>query len=986
MKTLSSWIHPLLACASLALSMATQTARADELHIATANTSTNALYEVFFGPTPPAGATALAATPINPNGGSSVRSLVYVSNEQTAKVDLIAADTTGGKIVRYAGSAGVPQTLWAWPVAGPRGTDGLSVDALGNLYVISSDAGRDELWVMRRDPALPPGAGFLPPLLVDNANFATTSKMRLIETVVVRSPIPGGPGSGDLLLLINDGRVLRYSAASLQAFLAGGRPIAPPQTLVTGAQCPAGQTPTGMALWPADGTLLVATVGGSVLRYTLTTAGSTLQTSFATGIGISLGKIKTFVNGGVPYAVFDQPLRGKVVEFGAPPAGGCPNLKTVCNAPLVTVTGVANPYALATTDSSAPTQDCVFNDSNPDHSCTLLSGAEKLGVSSANPGATIVDVACVIDKDPRVDPVMFTCDGTALPVASLCPGFGPTVIPGYLCGASGPSMRGLALIKSIEQNGFPVAPFNLLVKTELNADALLTPPNPGCPQLALGWAPLTGEGTIPEVNDMIELTSFCGSSRGLPPGHSLMGLGLQLNPNFFPGATLTDKLVYFANQKFDNLTATINSAPNMETGAQTALASCVAKAKGYLNDTVNLTPSTRYACSAHQAWVCDSTVTSGNFLDNPNQLSAYSAIRGRLANLVLTINTRLANNPASNTWPLADPGLPASPCDPDTTPPSTPVMLAPTNVTLTSLQINWQPSTDNPGGTGVGGYYVYRTGAASSPLATIDPSSCNPNCFFADSGLSVETTYSYQVVAFDKSPLGPNQSAPANSTPSTSPDNSAPTTPGSISQGTVTTTSVTLNWTASTDPSPGTGIGGYFVYRNGARTTVAPIAATSYTDTGLNPGTQYSYQVSSVDLSTSNNGGPNESTLGAPLLVTTLPLPDTTAPSVPTGLSSIYTGSKTLKVSWGASTDTAGAGSIASGVGGYLVYLNGTQVANTGNAYATVTLNTNTADQKFNVTVAAYDKAAPPNVSLSSAPLVVSCYDKDHDHDCDRFP
>jgi len=453
--------------------------------------------------------------------------------------------------------------------------------------------------------------------------------------------------------------------------------------------------------------------------------------------------------------------------------------------------------------------------------------------------------------------------------------------------------------------------------------------------------------------------------------------------NAFPGATQSDKLVYFSNQKFDKLTATITGATNMDSGAQGTLNTCVAKAKGYLNDTVNLDAATRYACAAHQAWVCDSTVSTSSFSSNTSQLSNYSAIRGRLANLILTINTRLAGNPASNTWPLPDPGLPASPCDPDTTPPTTPVMLPPSNVSTTSLQINWQPSTDS--GTGVGGYYVYRTGAASSPLATIDPSSCNPNCSYQDSGLTIETNYSYQVVAFDKSPLGPNQSAPANSNASTAADTTAPSVPTGLNATNVTTTSATINWSASTDPTPGTGIGGYNVYRDGALITPSPIGATTFADSGpLNPAQHYSYQVSAVDLSTSNGGGPNESALSAALDVLTATPPDTTPPSVPTGLSSTYTGSKTLKISWGASTDPA---PFATGVGGYKVYVNSALVTSTANTFASITLNTTTSDTKFSVTVSAFDKATPtPNASVPSAPLLVTCYDPGHDHDCDRFP
>jgi hypothetical protein len=985
MQSLTSRINPLLACASLAACLAAAGVQADELHLTTASALTNKVYELSFGPTPPVGATALAVTPLSPTGGSSVQSLAYISNEQTGRADLLAADTTGGKIVRYAAAAGPALPVWAWPVAGPRATDGLSVDSQGNVYVISSDPARKELWVLRRNPALPPGAGLLAPLLVDNSNFAATNKMRLVDTAIVRAAIAGGPGSGDLLVLVSDGRVLRYSAASLQNFLAGAGPIAPPQTLVSASQSPIAHKPTGMALWPTDGSLLVATIGGSVLRYTLTTTGSTTMPAFATGLGLSLGKLKTFVRSNVPYAMFDQPLRGKIFEFGAPPAGGCPNLAVVCNAPLAAITTVSIPVGLAATDSSAPTQDCVFTNSNPDNGCTLLGGAVKLGVSSAAPGATIVDTACTIDKDPRVDPTLGTCDGTPLPVATLCPGYGPTVIPGYLCGSAGPSGRGLALIKSVEQNGFPTAPFDLLVKSELSADSILIPPNPICPQLTMSWAPLTGEGTIPEGNDMIELTSYCGSSRALPPGHSLMGVGLQLNPDFFhfSGATLADELVAFANLKLDNLTATVNAANIPDNSVKTALASCVAKTKSYLNDTVNLTAPTRYACAAHQAWSCDNSVSSANFGSNVNQLSSYSAIRGRLANLILTINTRLNGKPASTVWPLADPGLPADPCDPDTTPPGAPVMLAPSS-TQTSVTLNWLPSTDNPGGTGLGGYYLYRTGAASSPLATLDP--CDP-CSYTDSSLNVETIYSYQLVAFDKSTQnggGPNLSSPTASNVATQPDHAAPSTPGSVSQGTVTTTSVALSWPPSADPGPGTGVGGYYVYRNGnAIATVT--SGTSFTDTGLSPATAYSYQVAAFDQSTSNAGGPNVSQLSPPVLITTLIPPDTQAPSTPTGLTAAYITNKTLTLSWNASTDP---GPYASGIGGYYVYLNGGQIGSTTNTTFPITLNTNTSDTKFQYQVAAFDKATPTaNVSAkSSPPLIVTCFDADHDHDCDTYP
>jgi len=873
MKMVTSAINLIVACAFAVASLSATAVHADdavELHVAAVNAATNKIYELNFEP--PVGATALSTTALPPNGGSSVTSLVFVPNEQSTKVDLLAADTTGGRIVRYAAAAGPALPVWAWPVSGPRATDGMSVDTRGNLYVISSDPARKELWVLRRDPALPPGAGFLPPLLIDNTNFSTNSKLNLLETVVVRSAIANGPATGDLLVLISDGRVLRYSATSLQSFLAGAGPISPPQTLVAASQTTATQKPTGIALWPTDGTLLMATTGGSILAFKLTTNGSTNLPAFATGLGASLGKIKTFVRSDVPYVAVGQPSKAKIFEFD----GSC--LAAACNQPLATISSVSNPIGLGATDSGTPTQDCVFTGDNPDHTCSLLFGTVKLGVSSANSGASIVDVSCTIDADPRVDPLLGTCSGAPLAIANYCPNYGATVIPGYLCGGSGPSHRGFALVKSIELNGFPTAPSDLLVKQELSADAILTPPNPGCPDVTMAWAPLAGEGTIPEGNDMIELTSSCGSSRGLPPGHSLVGVGLELNDAFFTGATQADRLTALANMKLDKLTATVNAANLPDTppsSIKSTLASCVAKTKTYLNDTTNLTPQMRYACAAHQAWTCDNTVNAANFGPNANQLSSYSSIRGRFANLILTIDTRLAGHPASTVWPLADPGVPASSCDPDTTP---------------------------------------------------------------------------------------------------------PTVPGAPVKGTVTTTTVQLSWAGSTDS--GTGVGGYYVLRNG--TVVNTTTGTSYTDTGLTPGTTYTYTIESFDKSTLNNGGPNVSDPSGPLVVTTLIPADTQAPTVPTGLSFSYITGKVLKVTWSASTDPA---PYASGVGGYYVYLNGALLGSTTNTYFQVTLQSNSSSQIFNAQVAAYDKATPtPNVSAKSAVLKLSCFDADHDNDCEKYP
>ena len=356
--------HGLLACSGLIFSLASVSASADALHVTVASASNNKAYDLAF--TPPTGtATQLGAIALPASPASSVRSIIYVGNQQTAATDLIAADYTGSRIVRYAGASGSANQFWAYSTgnSGPRYPEGLAVDSAANLYVNRGDVGHPQVWVFQPNPQQPTAGGaFLTPrLMADSPAFSGYGKVRLLDALVVPAGIAGGPGTGDLLVLVSDGRVLRFPAADIKSFLAGTSPVVAPIALVAAAQCPRGQTPTGMALWPADGSLLVATVGGAVLRYSLSTSGSTLNTAFATGLGLSLGKIRSFVRGGTPYAVFDQPLRGKIFEFGAPPLAGCPNLAMPCNTPLAVITTVANPVGLAVTDvdEAIPSSACT---------------------------------------------------------------------------------------------------------------------------------------------------------------------------------------------------------------------------------------------------------------------------------------------------------------------------------------------------------------------------------------------------------------------------------------------------------------------------------------------------------------------------------------------------------------------------------------------------------------------------------------------------
>jgi chitinase len=74
------------------------------------------------------------------------------------------------------------------------------------------------------------------------------------------------------------------------------------------------------------------------------------------------------------------------------------------------------------------------------------------------------------------------------------------------------------------------------------------------------------------------------------------------------------------------------------------------------------------------------------------------------------------------------------------------------------------------------------------------------------------------------------------------PGDNPPSAPGTPTASDITNTSVKLSWSAATDDK---GVKNYDVLRDGAK--VATVTGTTYTDTGLTPGTDYSYTVQARD-------------------------------------------------------------------------------------------------------------------------------------------
>ena len=99
-------------------------------------------------------------------------------------------------------------------------------------------------------------------------------------------------------------------------------------------------------------------------------------------------------------------------------------------------------------------------------------------------------------------------------------------------------------------------------------------------------------------------------------------------------------------------------------------------------------------------------------------------------------------------------------------------------------------------------------------------------------------------------------------------DSSPPTTPQSLNAIPTSKSQIDLTWQASTDPE--SGISNYNIYRDGVN--IGQPATTSFSDTGLNEGATYTYEVSAV------NGAGLESTKSTSVSATTIA--DTTSPTI----------------------------------------------------------------------------------------------------------
>jgi len=262
---------------------------------------------------------------------------------------------------------------------------------------------------------------------------------------------------------------------------------------------------------------------------------------------------------------------------------------------------------------------------------------------------------------------------------------------------------------------------------------------------------------------------------------------------------------------------------------------------------------------------------------------------------------------------------------PDTTPPTAPTLIS-SNITQTTVDLNWNGATDN---VGVTGYDVYRDGSLIASTS---------NSTYQATGLTSGTTYIFTVRAKDAEG---NVSVDSNTETITTeaPDTTAPTAP-TLTSSNITETTVDLSWHGATD---NVGVVEYDVYQNG--NLLISTSNTSYQVSGLNAGTAYDFTIRAKDAAGNVSIDSNIESI-------TTDAPDTTAPTAPS-LSASNITENSVDLNWSGATDNVG-------VTSYDVYQNGSLLtSSTGTSYQVIGLTSNTT---YNYSVRAKDAAGNNSV------------------------
>jgi hypothetical protein len=691
-------------------SLHAQTVPVQQFGVTAVNSNNNALYNVTVTPNAAANSGALitGTQTLNSDGAAQGNffAVTRVSNSVTSALDLIVADASNSRILRYPGpgpasyAVSTPIFTWSRQHHGPKYPISLAADVSGNVYAVTAGPPFDEagLWVL---PFNATTGAYGAPILIDNTCGLITEILVAPTAATAVGTAPPAWNAGDLLVLVNDifnPRVVVSSSAAIQGLLANpSNPLNNPTSTAVASSLLHGTLPIGMDIWPTDAThgvsLLFTTLGGRVTRFD--SGANAMAADFASGLGFGLERIKVGTFSTVTYALVTQftPGRGRILQLGTPPASGT-------NTPIATLsTGTQDPQGMAITSSgSVPASACVAPSI-----CAPLGPQLKTQLSGAGtipPAAPILEESCVVKSDPRVTVVgsTWSCAGGNLDVANFCPGFPSTVLPGSMCGHSGPTGSGFVVVKgtakTVDQNVN-----NTFIEHTVDANIPLPGPlNLTCPQLEVfAWAPRSDlpliEGTdveggpAPGSNYFVDLSGFCDDGGGHTHVLSMIAYGLGLNS---APSGMANGLPGYVTDKFTNLTGTISAAsPQIDPNVAATVQGYVNQAQTFFNGGVAESASNGYSCAMNSLASADA-YERGNlpgFLGAapPGNPNPAGDIDGRLANIFLPIDLFFLLQPANAEWPTSN------------VPPCVSLTPTPATVTLSSASpaaatLTWGPA------------------------------------------------------------------------------------------------------------------------------------------------------------------------------------------------------------------------------------------------------------------------------------------------------
>jgi hypothetical protein len=235
---------------------------------------------------------------------------------------------------------------------------------------------------------------------------------------------------------------------------------------------------------------------------------------------------------------------------------------------------------------------------------------------------------------------------------------------------------------------------------------------------------------------------------------------------------------------------------------------------------------------------------------------------------------------------------------------------------------------------------------------------------YTDTGLDPDTEYTYTVQARDKSVNNNTNTASSPASATTFPPDTTPPTPNPMTwaapPAAASTTSITMTASTASDAS---GVEYYFdeTSNNLGGSDSGWQDSPTYTDTGLNPDTQYTYTVQARDKSVNNN--PN--TASSPASATTFP-PDTNPPPTP-GFSVAPNATSFSAITMTATTVTDPEGGTVE----YFFEETSNNLGGTDSGWQSSPIYTDSGlspSTQYTYTVKARDNALPPNESAASAP------------------